>query len=125
MTRSAIMSRKGMAIRFAWIALLACVGCRSDKAGFAPVPPCPCGIHSVIVQPSAVTMRVGDTLTLHAQDSENSTVQQFTWSTTDSTKVKVDALGRLQALAATPGIGACAGTFAFAAVGCATVAVTP
>jgi uncharacterized protein YjdB len=86
---------------------------------------CPCGIHSVIVQPSAVTMRVGDTLTLQAQDSEDSTVRQFTWSTTDSTRVKVDALGRLLALAATPGIGVCASTFAFATTGCATVAVTP
>jgi hypothetical protein len=117
-------SPKRTALRFAWIALLVSVGCRSDKAVLAPVPPCPCGIHSVIVLPPVVTMRVGDTLTLHAEDSQDSTIRQLTWGSADSIRVKVDAQGRLQALAATPGTGVCASTFAFA-VGCATVAVTP
>ena len=68
-------------------------------------------------------MRVGDTLTFRATVPSAVMNPQFKWSSSDSTKVAADTLGRAHAKAATPGVAFCAEVKGLA--GCAQVIVTP
>ena len=89
-------------------------------------PVVPGKVNSITVAPAAVTLTVGQAVTLVAAvNADAGVATTHTWSTSDATKVSVSAAGLVTAVAATPGVAICATSTVNTGVkGCGSVVVT-
>jgi uncharacterized protein YjdB len=87
--------------------LAAIVGCNTT---FEVSDPCKGDVHcTVVVNPFAVTLPRGDTMTFIAGMSpEPDTSARFSWMSSDSTKVRVDSTGLATTIAQSPLVAICA-----------------
>lgn len=107
--------------------LVAALSACSGRVVGEQVPLGPCGATTdpctVGVQPSTVTLRIGDTLAFRAILSPAVIDKRITWNSSDSSKIRVDSVGKAQATAATLHVAVCAGGHGI--TGCSSVAVLP
>ena len=89
-------------------------------------PVVPGKVNSISVAPAAVTLAVGQAVTLVAAvNADAGVATTHTWSTSDATKVTVSTAGLVTAVAATPGVAICAtSTVNVGVKGCGSVVVT-
>ena len=89
-------------------------------------PVVPGKVNSITVAPAAVTLTVGQAVTLVAAvNADAGVATTHTWSSSDATKVSVSTAGLVTAVAATPGVAVCAtSTVNVGVKGCGSVVVT-
>ena len=88
-------------------------------------PVVPGKINSIAVAPAAVTLTIGQAVTLVAAvNADPGVALTVTWSSSDATKASVSTAGLVTALAATPGVAICAtSTVNVGVKGCASAVV--
>ena len=88
-------------------------------------PVAPGKINSIAVAPAAVTLTIGQAVTLVAAvNADPGIATTVTWSSSDATKASVSTAGLVTALAATPGVAICAtSTVNVGVKGCASAVV--
>ena len=88
-------------------------------------PVAPGKINSIAVAPAAVTLTIGQAVTLVAAvNADPGVATTVTWSSSDATKASVSAAGLVTAVAATPGVAICATSTVNVGVrGCASAVV--
>lgn len=88
-------------------------------------PVAPGKINSIAVAPAAVTLTIGQAVTLVAAvNADPGVALTVTWSSSDATKASVSAAGLVTAVAATPGVAICAtSTVNVGVKGCASAVV--